>query len=252
MNSNNYLHFKILDIVRSKRTKTYFPQKNIGTYLISCRLSGETVFLLGEEILTLKPNDVFYVPMGSHYSQSDKSDVEFICLHLEISGSYPDKMMLIHPQNPQEICDLFCQVHDLWQKKPQNYIYLCMSLIYRIIALTYTLENDYESSNHNILDPALKYINMHLFLPDLSLDTASGAAGISRVYFNKLFKETFGTTPIKYINHKRIEKAKLLLKSGSYTKEEISSFCGFNDVKYFYTVFKNITGTTTGEYCRRL
>ena len=252
MNFNNYLNFKILDIVRAKRTKTYFPQKNIGMYLISCRLKGETVFFHGEEIFTLKPNDVFYVPIGSHYSQSDKNDVEFICLHLEIYGSYPDKMILIHPQAPQEICNLFCQVHDLWQKKPQNYIYLCMSLIYRIIALTYTLENDYESSNHNILDPALKYINMHLFLPDLSLDTASGAAGISRVYFNKLFKETFGTTPIKYINHKRIEKAKLLLKSGSYTKEEISSFCGFNDVKYFYTVFKNITGTTTGEYCRRL
>ena len=48
-----------------------------------------------------------------------------------------------------------------------------------------------------------------------------------------------------YCHHR---KAKILLKSGIYTREEIAKQCGFNDVKYFYTVFKNITGFTTGKY----
>ena len=98
------------------------------------------------------------------------------------------------------------------------------------------------------LAPALSYINAHLYDSDLSFDEACKKAAISRIYFNKLFRQQFNMPPTKYVNKLRIKKAKILLKSGIYTREEIAKQCGFNDVKYFYTVFKNITGLTTGKY----
>ena len=53
---------------------------------------------------------------------------------------------------------------------------------------------------------------------------------------------------VKYINQLKIEKSKFLLSCETYTHNEIASMCGFNDVKYFYTVFKQITNTTAKKY----
>ena len=44
---------------------------------------------------------------------------------------------------------------------------------------------------------------------------------------------------------------KALLRSQLYTREEIASLCGFENIKHFYVVFKQITGCTTGEYLKR-
>ena len=48
----------------------------------------------------------------------------------------------------------------------------------------------------------------------------------------------------------RIERAKQLIITGSFPNEEIAKICGFNDVKYFYVIFKRVTGFTTKEYKR--
>ena len=54
--------------------------------------------------------------------------------------------------------------------------------------------------------------------------------------------------PTEYVNRLRISTAEFLLKSEDYTNDEIATLCGFNDTKYFYVVFKKITGMTTKEY----
>ena len=37
-----------------------------------------------------------------------------------------------------------------------------------------------------------------------------------------------------------------------YTREEIAHLCGFDNVKHFYVVFKQVTGMTTGQYLKQL
>ena len=252
MTGNNCLNFEILDIVRTKRRKTYFPLKNIGTYLLSIRLSGDTVFLPEDGKFTLSENDVFYVPMGSRYSQYDLTDVEYVCFHLEIRSNAPAGMIRVSPEDKGKIRRMFTDAAAIWQKKKDGYAYECTALLYNIFAATIAPVISREQYSANPLARSIAYMNSHLFEPELSLSDVCRESGISRVYFNRLFMEHYGTTPVKYINHKRIEKARLLLKSGSFSREEIALLCGFKDVKYFYTVFKNVTGITTGEYCRRV
>lgn len=88
----------------------------------------------------------------------------------------------------------------------------------------------------------------HFCDTDLSLDYVCSVSNVSRAYFNRIFLKEYGTTPVKYIQKKRIEKAMILVGSGDYTREEIAALCGFKDIKYFYTVFKKVTGMTTKEY----
>ena len=121
-----------------------------------------------------------------------------------------------------------------------------MSILYSVIAQCDFIEED--NKNNSIIKKSVDYIDARFSDADISLESASKASNVSRAYFNRLFLKEYGTTPITYIHKKRIEKAMLLIGSGDYTREEIATLCGFKDTKYFYTIFKKITGMTTKEY----
>ena len=76
----------------------------------------------------------------------------------------------------------------------------------------------------------------------------ANAANCSASHLRRVFSQTFGETPNKYLNRVRIEKAKEMLSSRLFTVEETALSCGFRNVYYFNKVFKQYTGTTPGKY----
>jgi len=74
------------------------------------------------------------------------------------------------------------------------------------------------------------------------------AANCSAPHLRKVFRQTYGETPNKYLNRVRIEKAKEMLSSSLFSLEETALSCGFRNVYYFNKVFKQYTGTTPGKY----
>lgn len=69
--------------------------------------------------------------------------------------------------------------------------------------------------------------------------------------FCKKFKERTGLTLVQYMNEKRIERAKVLLKNKNYSLWEISEMTGFSNANYLIRVFKKVTGQTVSEYRRQ-
>ena len=67
-------------------------------------------------------------------------------------------------------------------------------------------------------------------------------------YLSNMFKKTAHISLKKYINEIRINEAKNILVSTSYSLKEIAFQCAFNDEKYFLKVFKQIEGVTPTEY----
>ena len=246
MKYSEQLNFNILEMSRIKRTPQTLVTENKACFVLSCRLSGESSFFYNNKIYKVKKGDVLYIPSGLSYTQSNKNE-DLICFHLEIFGPTPNEICVFTPEDPDEICLYFKNAYYHWKKKTNNHTYFCLSELYKIVAVTDLFSYNTDDINER-LAPALSYINAHLYDSDLSFDEACKKAAISRIYFNKLFRQQFNMPPTKYVNKLRIKKAKILLKSGIYTREEIAKQCGFNDVKYFYTVFKNITGLTTGKY----
>ena len=55
---------------------------------------------------------------------------------------------------------------------------------------------------------------------------------------------------IDYINHKRVEEAKLYLQRGNKSITEIAFLVGFNDLNYFSRVFKKFTSLTPSQYMK--
>ena len=68
--------------------------------------------------------------------------------------------------------------------------------------------------------------------------------GLSDSYFSRYFHKMSGMTFSRYLNTIRVEKAMEMLKEDRYTVTEISYRCGFETIRHFNRVFKEITGMT--------
>ncbi len=82
----------------------------------------------------------------------------------------------------------------------------------------------------------------------LDLDAVAAAAGYSRYHFVRLFKETYGETPGRYLSRRRIERARELLRSANLTVTEICMVVGFTSLGTFCTRFKEQVGMTPTEF----
>lgn len=83
---------------------------------------------------------------------------------------------------------------------------------------------------------------------DISLTVLSEAIGLSPSYLSSIFKDVAGMNYVDYINARRIEQSKLLMKSSRESLADISERVGFTSVNTFIRVFKRHEGITPGQF----
>ena len=67
-------------------------------------------------------------------------------------------------------------------------------------------------------------------------------------YLGRLFKQKTGETVGEYVNRRRLEVAKKLLRSSDAPVIEVAAQVGFNNVTYFNRLFKRQYGRTPTAY----
>lgn len=85
----------------------------------------------------------------------------------------------------------------------------------------------------------------------ISLEDLSTLAGVNKTTLIGIFKEVYGTTPIRYINRIRLRKAKELLVNTDANVSEIAELVGFQSIHYFSRFFKGKENCTPMEYRMR-
>lgn len=78
----------------------------------------------------------------------------------------------------------------------------------------------------------------------LSLEMLADRSGLNRNLFCRKFRETLGCSPFEYIIENRMLLAQKLLTTTNICVEQISTICGFDDLSYFYRLFKRYFHTT--------
>ena len=245
MDTNQLADFKILEIVNIRRENMRLKTECKDCHVLSCRISGESMFFYKGNIYPVRQGDVLYIPRGASYCQTCQSE-QIIAIHLDVIGNAPDDIRIFRPGDPEEMCRLF---QSIAHSRQENAHYQCLSDLYRILAISNIVDAPREA-DYGCIAPSVRYLQAHLYDTDLSLDTVYRQSAVSQTCFIKHFRQHFGCTPVKYVNGQRIQKAKHLLRSRLYTREEIATLCGFENVKHFYVVFKKIAGCTTGEYLK--
>jgi transcriptional regulator GlxA family with amidase domain len=84
----------------------------------------------------------------------------------------------------------------------------------------------------------------------LAITKLAAACRLSRGYFTRAFKVTFGISPHRWRLGKRIEQACRMLASSQDPIADIAVACGFNDQAHLTRAFRNILGTTPHAYRR--
>ncbi len=98
---------------------------------------------------------------------------------------------------------------------------------------------------------AVEYIQDQLG-SDLTVSGIAQAAGMSPFYFTRLFKESTGQSPHKYVVEARVRKAKELLTTGKFTIREAAHHVGFVDQSHLTRHFKRVFGLPPNKLLRRL
>lgn len=97
----------------------------------------------------------------------------------------------------------------------------------------------------------IKYVHLHYASDELSVQTISDHLQLTPSHVISMFKEATGKTVKQYVLEYRMDRAKELLKQGSYKIADIAGQVGFKDGEYFAKVFRKFTGMTPSEYRER-
>jgi|SRR6516164_69799 AraC family transcriptional regulator len=93
----------------------------------------------------------------------------------------------------------------------------------------------------------LEYIEANLSR-HLTLRKLSEIADLSVHHFARMFKQTVGVAPYRYVLERRLERAKTMLRSAEKSLVEISLSTGFDSQSHFASTFRRMVGATPTEF----
>jgi AraC family transcriptional regulator len=94
-----------------------------------------------------------------------------------------------------------------------------------------------------------QYVDEHVE-QRIELATLSVVAQLSKAYFCKAFKRSFGETPHSYVTRRRVEQARYLMLTTERHLSEIALACGFADQAHFTKTFRLFNKVTPGLWRR--
>lgn len=97
---------------------------------------------------------------------------------------------------------------------------------------------------------AQTFIEQNFHLP-ISVEQVAQQTNMSTRNFIRRFKNATQNTPLEYLQRVKIESAKKALEKNTDNVGELMYDAGYNDVKTFRKVFKQITGLTPQAYRRK-
>ena len=108
-------------------------------------------------------------------------------------------------------------------------------------------ENGREMSTDEKVAYALDYIREH-FNERIVINDLAAHLDMSPSYFSSIFKEKVGQSTMQYITGLRMERAREYLESTDQSVAVIAQDVGYEDIQYFFRVFKKNAGITPLQY----
>jgi len=82
----------------------------------------------------------------------------------------------------------------------------------------------------------------------LDIHNLAGVAYVSEAHFIRTFRSTFGETPHRYLQRRRVERAMFLLRESERRVTDVCLDVGFGSLGTFSRTFRDIVGVTPTEY----
>lgn len=145
------------------------------------------------------------------------------------------------------------KMFEIYVKKPmfcalelKAYLIRLLTYMFRAVAEG-SADLEYYDTYRTAIDEIMLYTAEHLS-EKLYVSDVAQQAQMSVTSFNAYFKKFVGKTFIEYVNHLRIERAKVILLGASYDISEVGNEVGIGDLSYFNRIFKKVVGMSPGAF----
>ena len=222
------------DPARSDRYQTYLAEKQLLYHVREGNLDYRQAW---ERAASL--SNGIRVKNEDPLKQALTSTTSFVslCVRAAIEGGLP-------PDTAYSVGDAYIQSMAGCKKIPE------------LGALNHAMYDDFirrvhrVRTNSGLSRPIMKcceYIDLHAE-EELSIPILGRNAGYTDYYLSRKFKAEVGESINDYINHVRVERAKMYLETTTSSISEIALKLHFCSSTYFSSVFRRITGKLPSEY----
>ena len=247
---NNLAVIKILNIFEGEFIPGEIAMKKIGRHsdAFACIVSGKAEYIFDGYSFIGTPENFFYLAKGSLYAMRIHENSRYICIDFEFEEPSESRKSCLFTTGSATVKNEFERAFHLWAQKNPWYISDAMSMLYSLYSQGIkSLSKDYAKTSEKFSE-IVAFILRNYSTPDFSVGDIADFAKVSEVHLRRIFKASLNTSPIRYVNLLRLEKAKNMLITSNYTVEEISFSTGFEDPYYFSRIFKKEYGVSPSKY----
>lgn len=220
-----------------------FKAHDHSTWEIVYYISGTGIIKVGDEDVPFSPKTIVclppYIP-HSEYSESGYRNIYFLVQTFDSSIKAIPRFV---DNENSDFYNILLQLYKEFHLKQKNWRNITEGLLN--VLHQYLIAWDSEVKKSPILEKFENLLLSNLSNRNFNIENALTNVGLSEDHFRVLFKKETGKTPLQYLTQKRIEYAKMLLKTRNLKLLkilEVARMSGFDDPYYFSRVFKNVTG----------
>lgn len=244
-------------------------ESNKSCYLLHFVLDGQGYLYPapGKTVLVRK-NDCFLIEPNSRIKYRPSAQDPWSYVWLELNGDLAKKLcdsidfhrndMRIHIDNISELMDCFVQLFDdtLCSISQATETLRIESILYRIFSIIIS-EHHYEQLTHGLsqkehqVKQIIEYLNVNYTSPDISVSKIAEHFYFNPAYLTRIFKESTGLPPMRYIIMLRMRRAVELLSKNNFSISQIAYALGYKNQFYFSKEFKKHFGIQPSKYNRQ-
>lgn len=147
-----------------------------------------------------------------------------------------------------EIEKLLLKIVEEAEKSPIRLVGMAMILIDRIVETSKTrIHEEKKKLRDFYMREAINFIDGN-YMRDISVEEIADSSGLNRSYFSRIFKDTFGESPQRFLLKYRMYKASELLKNTKMPVAEVGASVGYDNQLHFSRAFRNIFGISPKNY----
>lgn len=190
-----------------------------------------------------------YQPGSEHWIENEVEGVHW-CLGLAGSGAdrLPVGDLPACPAAVRRVDDMILELNRQGAHHADR-----LDLLSGLLVLD-LLESLDSASATDAAPPSLAHAARNLldarFAEPLTISDVADSLYISPEHLRRMFRETFGTSPMHYLIRRRIEHAQELLRITHLPLHEIARQCGIDNPYYFSRLFRKVVGQTASQYRR--
>ncbi|WP_308638147.1 helix-turn-helix domain-containing protein [Paenibacillus silvisoli] len=220
---------------------------------------GKIIYWVDDDSVLLQKGDVLFMPAGTVRGGTSLEEHQRYATHFTLEES---DRLLLPLLSENRYCktaisgfDYFKQrfmllKHHFLMKGPYSDT-ACFAILLELLGIINYERDKWKlpAKKLEMAEDIKRYLLEH-YKESVTLDDLASLTGRTPNHASHVFKSVTGVSPIEYLHHVRITKAKELMFDKMMTISDIAEETGFCDQAYFNRVFRKVTGCSPSAFMK--